>query len=57
MYCLGSGHPRNTLDQKPRKPLTEREALELVEKFKPDVLLFMDVSMPKLSGLDVTGPG
>ncbi len=28
------------------------EALELAEKFKPDVLL-MDVSMPKLSGLDV----
>ena len=28
------------------------EALELVEQFKPDVLL-LDVSMPKLSGLDV----
>lgn len=27
------------------------EAIELAEKFKPDVLL-MDVSMPKLSGLD-----
>ena len=27
------------------------EVLELVEKFKPDILL-MDVSMPKLSGLD-----
>lgn len=27
------------------------EAIELAEKFKPDVL-FMDVSMPKLSGLD-----
>ncbi len=28
------------------------EALELAERFKPDVLL-LDVSMPKLSGLDV----
>jgi len=31
---------------------TGREALELIEQFKPDVIL-LDIAMPELSGLDV----